>query len=248
MNKINKTLIFLLFIIFFSSINKKFVLANSKKTLLLEQTLELKYKAKKAYQNGEYNESLSIWSKLLKEQKLNPNNKAKIHCYIAETYNKIGLLSKAINHWQDAIIIYRESKRPESLKLLTQVILDKAQAHNVLGQTQNSKILLEEAIYLANREKYTELEAKIYQTLGNNFLIEGKLDSAISNYFQSLSAAKDINNNELIVVAHSNLSNSYHLKYLQLSDQANFAKETDSLDHEKLLHQSIVASSKKSFI
>ena len=226
-------LLFSLFTIFADIVS-----AQSEDILLSKTISELESTAVKAYQNGKYQKSISIWSNILKHQKISPSTKAEIYCHIAATYRKIGMTSKAISYWQNAISIYRDSKKSESLRLLTTVLLDKAQGHNALGQIQYSRPLLEEAISIATLETFTELEAVGYQALGNARVIGGNWESAISDYSKSFSTAEKLNDTKLMVVALNNLSNTFDLKYQQLIYQTNFAKESGSIETEKLFQQS----------
>lgn len=245
MNKsTTKTLLLLLLLFPVVNLVADPVVAQSEEILQPKSLSKLESRAIKAYRNGQYQKSISIWSNLLQNQKLSANQQAQIYCYIAATYRKIGMISAAITHWQKAISIYRDSDNPDSLRLLATVLVDQGQGYNALGQTQYSKLLLEEAISIATEETFTKVEAVAYQALGNASVIDGNWDSAISDYSKSFSVAEKLNDSKLMVLALNNSSNIFDLKYRQLLNQANFAKESGSIEAENLFQQSSLMAQK----
>ena len=198
---------------------------------------KMELEATKAYRTGEYQQAISIWSDILRQPDLETAKKAEIYSNQAALYRQIGQPGTAISTWQKAIAIYRQSQDKQSRRLLAAVLVDKAQAHNALGQTDFSVPLSREAIEIASRDNLTEIEAVGHQALGNALTIVGKYEEAIFNYSKSLAAATKLNNRQLVVVALNNLSNSYNRKYQQLASQAESAEELGKIEAEDLSQQ-----------
>ena len=198
---------------------------------------KMELEATKAYRAGEYQQAISIWSDILRQPDLETAKKAEIYSNQAALYRQIGQPGTAIPTWHQAIAIYRQSRDKRSRRLLAAVLVDKAQAHNALGQTDFSVPLSREAIEIANQDNLTEIEAVGHQALGNARTIGGKYEEAILNYSKSLAAATKLNDRELVVVALNNLSNSYNRKYQQLANQAESAEELGKIEAEDLSQQ-----------
>ena len=198
---------------------------------------KMELEATKAYRTGEYQQAISIWSDILRQPDLETAKKAEIYSNQAALYRQIGQPGAAISTWHKAIAILRQSRDKQSRRLLAAVLVDKAQAHNALGQTDFSVPLSREAIEIASRDNLTEIEAVGHQALGNALTIVGKYEEAISNYSKSLAAATKLNDRELVVVALNNLSNSYNRKYQQLASQAESAEELGKIEAEDLSQQ-----------
>ena len=216
---------------------------------------KMEHEAKEAYSNRKYQQALSIWSNLLQQPEVDSVNKAGIYSDRAALYRQIGQSGKAISTWQKAIAIYRQSQDKRSQYLLAAVLVDKAQAHNVLGQTDFSIPLLQEAISIAKQENIIEIEpdgsrvveAVAHQALGNAHTIVGEYDLAITNYSKSLATAREIDDSKLVVVALSNLSNSYDRKYRLLRSQARSAQELGKIEAEDLSEQGLLMARKAWF-
>lgn len=197
-------------------------------------TSEMELKAKKAYSAGKYQQAMSIWSNLLQQPDLEAAKKADIYSNQAALYRQIGQPGSAISTWHEAEAIYRQGKDKQSLQLLAAVLVDKAQAHNALGQTDFSVPLLQEANKIASQENLTQTKAVGHQALGNAHVIVGEYDLAIFNYSTSLAAANQLSDRQLVVVALNNLSNSYDKKYQQLISQAESAEEFGKIEAKDL--------------
>ena len=143
---------------------------------------KMELEATKAYRAGEYQQAISIWSDILRQPDLETAKKAEIYSNQAALYRQIGQPGTAIPTWHQAIAIYRQSRDKRSRRLLAAVLVDKAQAHNALGQTDFSVPLSREAIEIANQDNLTEIEAVGHQALGNALTIVGKYEEAIFNY------------------------------------------------------------------
>jgi CHAT domain-containing protein len=207
-------------------------------------TSEMELKAKRAYQAGNYQKAVSLWSNILQQPDLKTATRANIYSNQAALYRQIGQPEKAILAWQKAIALYRQEKGERSQRLLAEVLVDQAQVHNALGQTDFSVPLLQEAIKIASQENLTEIEAIGYQASGNAHTIVREYDLAVLNYSKSLAAAKQIDDSKLVVVALNNLSNSYDRKYQQLVSQAESAQELGKLEAEDIFKQASFTANK----
>ena len=201
-------------------------------------TSKMELEATKANLAGKYQQAISIWTKLLQQPELKTDTKANIYTNLAALYQQIGRAGKAISTWHQAISIYRQQENQKYRALLAAVLVDKAQAHNSLGQTDFSRTLLTEAIEIAQQENLTEIEAVGNQAMGNVRFIAGEYEQAIFAYLKSLAAAQKIDESKLIVVALNNLSNSYHQKYQQACSLALSAQESGNILAEDLWRQS----------
>ena len=218
-------------------------------------TRKMEREAKKAYSNGKYQQALFIWSNLLQQPDVDSASKADIYSNQAALYRQIGQSGKAISTWQKAIAIYRQSQDKRSQYLLAAVLVDKAQAHNDLGQTDFSIPLLREASTIARSRNLIEIEplgrfvveAVAHQALGNAHTIVGEYDLAIINYSKSLATARKIDDRKLVVVALNNLSNSYNRKYHLLVSQAQSAQEFGKVEVEDLFEQGLLMARKAWF-
>ena len=208
------------------------------------KTRKMQREAKSAYFSGKYRQALFIWSNILQQSDINLATQAVVYNNQAALYRQIGQPGKAISTWQKAIAIYRQSPPKRSPYLLAAVLVDKAQAHNDLGQTDFSILLLQEAISIARQKKLTEIQAVGHQALGNAHTIVGENDLAIANYSKSLATAKKLNDNKLIVVALNNLSNSYARKYRLLVGQAQSVQELNQVEAEDLFKQGSLMANK----
>jgi len=193
--------------------------------------------AKIAYQFRRYRQAELIWLNLLKEKDLPTGKKSKIFTNLASVYRLNNQPNKEIEMLTKAITAYRQNKEDKSQYLLAAALVDRAQVHNNLSQTDISVSLLREAAKIARQENAREIEAVAYQGLGNAYFLVGKTEQALINYNKSLIAAKELGNKELIVVTLNNLTNLYNEKYQKLLVQAEFADESGSLKAEKLFSE-----------
>jgi tetratricopeptide (TPR) repeat protein len=135
------------------------------------ESKEMELEAKKAYSSGKYQLALSIWSNLLQQSDLKTVEKANIYTNLGALYQQLGKSGLAVSNWLSAIALSRHGQDKQSRHLLAGALVDKAQAHNTLGQTDFSIPLLQEGINIASQENFRLIIAFGYQALGNAALV-----------------------------------------------------------------------------
>ena len=182
-------------------------------------------RADEAYISGSYQEAVSIWLKIVQEQKLDRDRLAIIYSNLASVYWHTGRAGEAVKYWQSSIEIYREIKTARSKDKLAANLVDTARAYNDLGQSRFSIPLVTEAISICEDKELAKVKSMAYLTLGNAYTIQGNYSLAINAYQNSLKSI-DRADSELPIVVWNNLSKAYQQQALKTKQKA-IAAETE---------------------
>lgn len=162
----------------------------------------------------------SRWLKDLAEA-VNKNEKATIHGYLASAYRESGNLTKAINHWEEAIKIYQIENNFDSL---AKTLTDQAQAYLSQGNFRKAIKLLMAAIETAQKTKAGATETVAWGALGNAMLGQSNYEEALSAYQKSLQLANTLNSSEYTTIALNNLVNAFESRSQRYFVQAQSAE------------------------
>ncbi|NJO93969.1 MAG: tetratricopeptide repeat protein [Hydrococcus sp. RM1_1_31] len=176
------------------------------------------------YWQGKYQSAISIWEQLLKKEQSRATQ-AEIHSYLGISYRQVQELGKSIQHFKEAIKIYREFS--QKTELLAEVFTEIARTYNELGQPDRAVPPLKEAI--AMTKDNLALKALAYRTLGTAYWLEGDLEKAIVACETSRNLATILGQPAAIVAALNDFTNvlrSRRKQYLQQAEDAQ-AEGTD---------------------
>jgi CHAT domain-containing protein len=193
-------------------------------------------RADNAYVSGNYQEAVSIWLKIVEEQKPKSNQLAVVYANLASVYWHTGRTGEAVKYWQESLEIYREIKTNKSDEKIAATLVDTARAYNDLGQPRFSIPLVTEAISIAKKKELAKVKGMAYLTLGNARTIQGNYSSAINAYQSGL---KNINraDSDLSIVVGNNLSKAYQQRALITRQDAIAVEENEGLPASKLWQQ-----------
>ncbi|WP_237743577.1 CHAT domain-containing protein [Pleurocapsa sp. PCC 7319] len=193
-------------------------------------------RADNAYASGNYQEAISIWLKVVKEQKPKSNQLATVYANLASIYWHTGKAGEAVKYWQESLKIYREIKTNKFDEKIAATLVDTARAYNDLGQPRFSIPLLTEAISIAKNKELNRVENMGYLTLGNAYTIQGDYSPAINAYKNSLKGIDRVDN-DLPIVVWNNLSKGYQQQALITRQKAIAAETEEDLSADKLWQQ-----------
>ena len=189
-------------------------------------------RAERAYLSGNYEEAISLWSKIITEPKVKSQQLAAVYANLASLFWQKGNPGEAIPYWQKAIAIYRKDNSPANLAA---TLTDTARAYNDLGQPRFAIPLLAEALTISDRLKLIEVKNVAYLALGNARTIEGDYSSAIVAYKKSIANIGRLRE-ELPIVLWNNLSKAYEQQAL-VTEQRAIAVENEGLVADELWQQ-----------
>lgn len=193
---------------------------------------------------GQYNRAITQWEQSLKNSE--GIDAATIHTNLGSAYRQVGKLSKAIEHWEQAIQIYRARKDNSSRRLLAAALTDQAQAYNALGQFRQGIKRSLEAIDIAHQNQDRKTEAVAQGALGNGYSIAGNYEQALIAYSSSLKLADAINNRVYIATALNNQANILNTRSKRYASQAISAgregNQEEQLRMAKLAEQDKIAA------
>ena len=227
--------IFVIFSIFISLFIPKAIVAEEV-SLNQSKLNVLINRANQNYTSGNYQEAISIWLKIVKEQELESNQLAIIYSNLASVYWHTGQPGKAIRHWQKSLEIYREIETNKSDEKIAATLVDTARAYNDLGQPRFSIPLVTEAISIAEDKELAKVRSMAYLTLGNAYTIQGNYSSAISAYQNSLKGIEQTDS-ELPIVVWNNLSKAYQQQALKIKVKAIAAESEEDISAGELWQQ-----------
>ena len=202
----------------------------------LSQSNILLDRANNAYASGNYQEAISIWLKVVEEQKPKSNQLATIYANLASVYWHTGKSGEAIKYWQKSLKIYRETEINSSLEKIAATLVDTARAYNDLGQPRFSIPLITEAISIAKDKELNKVKNMGYLALGNAYIIQGNYSLAINAYQNSLKGI-DRTDNDLPIVVWNNLSKAYQQQASVIRKKAIAAESDENLSADKLWQQ-----------
>lgn len=165
------------------------------------------------------NKDIEFWEAALKDA--SGASKANIYTKLASAYQRVGRTSEAIAAWQEAAKIYERSG--ERIKL-AEVIVDRAQAHNSLGQFTKAIPLLKDAIALSKIDESKKILATAWGVLGNSYSLSNKYDLAIAAYQQSIELSKTLEPNYIVTALNNQVAALLKRASLYQS-QASIAKD-----------------------
>ena len=210
--------------------------------------------ANNAYVSGNYEKAVSIWLKIVEEQKPRATQLATVYLNLASVYWHTGRSAAAVEYWQKSLKIYRKIKTRNSDEKIAAILVDTARAYNDLGQPRFSIPLVIEAISITENKKLAQdssvspfqphqLQAHgfgikniAYLTLGNAYTIQDKYNLAIDAYQNSLKDVKQTNSN-LQIVVWNNLSKAYWQQASIARQKAIATEENEGLPASKLWQQ-----------
>jgi CHAT domain-containing protein len=222
-----------IFWLFISLFLPKSIIADNT-SLTQAQINVLLNQANQAYISGNYQEAITIWLKIVKEQKPQSNQLAIVYANLASVHWHTGKPGAAIRYWRQAIKIYRQTD--SSLAKLAATLTDTARAYNDLGQPNFSIPLLTETISYAEQKELTKVKKVAYLALGNAYTIQENYSAAIDAYQKSLKNIEQINS-DLPIVVWNNLSQAYQQRALNTEQKAIAAEQEGDLSAPQLWQQ-----------
>lgn len=202
-------------------------------------------KAMESYQAGRYTEAINLWLSALSETS-DAINLAVIHSNLAQAYRQIGQPDRAIQHWQQAVQIYRAEDNDANRRLQAQLLIEQAQDYSTLGQHKRAIKLVESAIELARQIQDRFTEAAALGVLGNANWALGNYNSAIASHQASLKIASTLKSHRYITTALGNLGNVLTSRTKLYQYQANVARlegdEREKARLTQLVNQDLVAA------
>ena len=156
-------------------------------------------RAKEAYSSGNYQDAVSIWLKLIEEQKLDRDRLAIVYSNLASVYWHTASAGEAARFWQKSPQIYREIKTDRFQEKLAVTLIDTARAYNDLRQPLLIPLVIE-ALSLTEDIELAKVKGMAYLTLGNAYRIQGNYSSAVNAYQNSLKRIEQVDSELPIVV------------------------------------------------
>jgi CHAT domain-containing protein len=188
--------------------------------------------AQKHYQNGEYQNVITLLEKYLKIETNPPEESlsVEIYRYLGLAYQKIGRKHEAIVALAKASDIYRRAGSKLNKRDLATVLTEQATAYISLGQNQKAISLTEEAIQLTEGFWDKTIAARAQGTLGNAYFFSGDEEKATMAFSQSLKLASSQNLTALEAAALNNLTvASVRLSQKQRRNAQLASQEKDEL-------------------
>ena len=222
-----------IFLVITSLFTPKAIIAKNVSSIQINFWLD---RAEQAYISGNYQEAISIWSKVVKEQKLGQAKLAIIYSNLASVYWHTGRAGDAVKFWQKSLQIYRETKTHRSHDKLAATLIDTARAYNDLGQPRFSIPLITEALSIVEDKELAKVKSMAYLTLGNAYTMEDNYSWAINAYQNSLKSIEQTDS-ELPIVVWNNLSKAHQQRALNTKEKAIAAESEEDISASKLWQQ-----------
>lgn len=216
----------------------------SAENILKQSSAKLVQQALADYALGNYERAIVQWERSLE----NPEgiDPVTIHTNLGAAYWQVGNLSKAIEHWEQAIQIYRDRKDSDSSHELAAALTDQAQAYNALGQFRFSIERSREASDIAHKVQERHIEVVAQGVLGNAYTTAGDYEKALEAYQASLRLATAVGDRTYITTALNNQTNILNLRAKRYASQASSAQRAGDQEEQlrltKLANQDKVAA------
>lgn len=208
------------------------------------------------YRVGDVQGSISAWQAALTtyQNTKDRTNEAIVREKLAVSYQQIGQLGEAIEHWKGAISALRNEgtanyRQPEDSVKVGRLLTEQAQTYNRLGQNKAAIALLcgasetdscpkSEGSALQIAQKFSDHQGEVAAlgSLGEVYRLRGKYDTAIQTLETSLKVVQD--NPSLYRASVLNSLGNAYMSKAQLNEQrADSARlrgaETKALDFAK---------------
>ena len=218
------------------------------------------------YAQGDYASAVKTWKQALTQYQQGDNLAQEIIVRenLARVYQQLGLIEQAIAQWEILISYHQQQGNQQKLSNL---LIEKAQAYNYLGQSKDAIAILcgqlaqdhfpssvtlkiqnclpKTAIALAQAAKDNRGEASAWGSLGEAYRLQGNYQQALIYLHNSQKIAKQHNLVAHLMAANNSLGNVYTSLATVASRRANSAQQAGDLQEAQQLKQEAIANDRQ---
>jgi len=175
--------------------------------------------AQTAFDNGQFEQAISLWQKVLAEKKPSQKNQRDIQIKLASAYQKLGFYQNAFNLLQKSLTLAKNKKDQVHQAIILSELGDlylsgyqdknyqeKKKKDMTVTLKKEAKHYFDKAIEIARQTNDKLVIAKVLNKQGNLLIRKGLFRKAINTYKESEKLAREVGNSSLIAKTLINMT------------------------------------------